>query len=137
LDSLAAQLSVAESNSGGLPLGNYEGKFVGVEYLPEKEADAMSGEGGRKWAKYAFKWEITEGEHKGKTAIRETTAKTTAKSDFTATIGLIMSKQLTAGSPYDLTAFVGRKYLVTIGYKMKQDGTATTWAHVSNAMLKS
>src|ERR1700722_3989151 len=65
---------VAESASGGLPVGNYVGEFVGAEYLPVVEPDAMTGKGGRQFPQILFKWLLTEGEHKGKTATRETPA---------------------------------------------------------------
>jgi hypothetical protein len=125
---------VAESNSGGLPIGTYVGVFKEAEYLPEQEADAMTGEGGRKWAKIAFKWEIAEGEHKSKMAIRETPESSGVKSAFIAVCSLIEGKQLTASSQFDLTKHVGKKYLLTVSNKVKQDGTATNWTHVSNAM---
>lgn len=125
---------VAESNSGGLPVGNYVGVFLEAEYLPEQEADAMTGEGRRKWAKIVFKWEITEGEHKSKTAICETPESSGVKSAFIRVCSLIEGKQLTAKSEFDLTKHVGKKYLLTVSNKVKQDGTATNWTHVSNAM---
>jgi len=125
---------VAESNSGGLPIGTYVGVFKEAEYLPEQEADAMTGEGGRKWAKIAFKWEIAEGDCKGKVAIRETPVSDKPKSAFIEVVGLIEGKQLTAKSEFDLEKQIGKKYLLTISNKVKQDGTATNWTHVSNVM---
>ena len=113
--------------------------FKEAEYLPEQEADAMTGEGGRKWAKIVFKWELTDdttnGEHKGKVAIRETPESSGVKSAFITVCSLIENKQLTASSQFDLTKQVGKKYLLTVSNKVKQDGRATNWTHVSNAML--
>mgnify|MGYP003353847937 CR=1 FL=1 len=48
---------VADSNSGGLPAGNYVGVFETAEYLPAQESDPMSGEGARKWAKIATRFQ--------------------------------------------------------------------------------
>ena len=129
------QFVVAESKSGGLPEGNYVGVFLGAKYLPEQEADPMTGEGGRQWAKIAFKWEVTEGEHKGETAVRETPFSQGVKASYVAVCGLVMGKQLAAGTAVNLAPFVGRKYLLTVSVKVKKNGTPTTWTHVSNAML--
>jgi hypothetical protein len=126
---------VAEANVGGLPIGNYVGKFVEAKYFPEQEADAMTGEGGRQWAKIVFKWEILEGEYKDKFAIRETPHSMGVKAAYVAVCGFVCGKQLTPKDEWDLVPFVGRKYLLTVSQKLKKDGTATNWNHVSNAML--
>jgi hypothetical protein len=104
------ECAVAESNAGGLPSANYVGEFVGAEYLPAQEPDAMSGEGGRKWAKIAFKWRITEGEYKDKYAVRETPQSTGVKSSYVQVCGLVMGKPLTPKDAIKLKPFVGRKY---------------------------
>jgi hypothetical protein len=130
---------VAESNSGGLPAGNYVGVFEAAEYLPAQEADAMSGEGGRQWAKIAFKWRLTEdttnGEHKGKYAVRETPESTGAKSAYVQVCSLVMGKALTPKDIIKLKPFVGRKYLLTVSNKTDKNGNPTQWTHVSNAIL--
>lgn len=126
---------VAESNSGGLPAGNYVGVFEAAEYLPVQEPDAMSGEGGRQWAKIAFKWRITDGEHAGKFAVRETPHSTGVKASYVQVCGLIMGKTLTPKDAINLKPFVGRKYLLTIGNKADKNGNPTNWTHVTNAML--
>jgi len=126
---------VAESNAGGLPSGNYAGVFEAAEYLPAQEPDAMSGEGGRKWAKIAFKWRITEGEHEGKYAVRETPQSTGVKSSYVQTCGWVMGKPLTPRDAIKLKALVGRKYLLTVGNKADKNGNPTNWTHVVNAML--
>jgi hypothetical protein len=126
---------VAETNSGGLPAGNYVGLFECAEYLPVQEPDEMTGKGGRQWAKIAFKWRIAEGEHKDKTAIRETPESNGIKSQFIQWCGLVMSKSLTPKDGYDLAPFVGRKYLITVSVKADKNGNPTAWTHVSNAML--
>jgi hypothetical protein len=126
---------VAESNSGGLPAGNYVGVFDATEYLPAQETDAMSGEGGRKWAKIAFKWRIIDGEHSGKYAVRETPQSTGVKSSYVQVSGLVMGKPLTPKDAIKLKPFVGRKYLLTISNKTDKSGNPTNWTHVVNAML--
>lgn len=129
---------VAEGSKGGLPIGNYIGVFVGAEYLPAKEPDPMSGEGGRQWPKTVFRWQIVEGEYKDKFAIRETSVgQGTSKSAFVQVCGLVMGKTLTAKDPYNLKPYVGRKYGLTIGNKTDKNGNATQWTHVVNAMLMS
>lgn len=126
--------TVAESG-GGLPPANYSAEFVEAEHLPAVEADPMSGEGGRKWAKVVFKWRISEGEHKDKFAVRETPVSTGGKSAFILVCGWVMGKQLTGKDGYGLKPFVGRKYLLTIGNKADKNGNLTQWTHVVNAML--
>lgn len=126
---------VAESNSGGLPAGNYVGVFEAAEYLPAQEPDAMSGEGGRKWAKIVFKWRITDGEHNGKYAVRETPQSTGVKSSYVQVCGLVMGKPLTPKDGIKLKPFVGRKYLLSISNKTDKSGNPTNWTHVVNAML--
>ncbi len=130
---------VAESNSGGLPPGNYVGVFEGAEYLPEQPPDEMTGEGGRQWAKIVFKWRLTDdtqnGEFKGKNAVRETPKSTGIKSSFVQVCGLVMGKSLTPKDAIKLTPFVGRKYLLTVSSKLDKNGNQTNWTHVSNAML--
>jgi hypothetical protein len=128
---------VTESNSGGLPANNYTGKFVGAEYLPAQEADAMTGEGGRQWAKIVFRWEILEGEYKGKFASRETPVSTGAKSSYVAVCGQIVGGQQTAGMQGDLSLFIGRKYMLTVAKKLDRNGAPTNWTHVSHAILMS
>jgi hypothetical protein len=133
------EASVAEQSSGGLPAGNYVGVFEAAEYLPAQEGDAMSGEGARKWAKIVFKWRLTEdpsnGEHKGKYALRETPQSTGVKSSYVQTCGLVMGKPLTPNDAIKLKPFVGRKYLLTVGNKTDKNGNPTNWTHVVNAML--
>lgn len=130
---------VADSNAGGLPTGNYVGVFETAEYLPAEEPDAMSGEGGRKWAKIAFKWRLTEdatnGEHKGKYAVRETPQSTGAKSSYVQVCGWVLGKPLTPKDAVKLKPCVGRKYLLTVGNKTDKNGNPTNWTHVANAML--
>jgi hypothetical protein len=130
---------VAESNSGGLPVGNYVGVFEAAEYLPEKEADPMTGEGGRKWAKIQFKWRLTDdvqnGEHKGKIAMRETPQSTGVKASYVQVCSLVMGKSLTPKDAISLQQFVGRKYLLTVSPKVDKNGVPTNWTQVSNAML--
>jgi hypothetical protein len=125
---------VSENNSGGFPAGNYEGVFKEAENLPAKEPDLTTGEGGRQWAKVVFKWEITKGDHTGKTAIRETPQNTGMKSGFVQVCGWVMGKPLTPKDAITLRPFVGRKYLLTIGNKTDKNGMPTNWTHVSNAM---
>jgi hypothetical protein len=125
---------VTESGSG-LPEGQYQGDFVMAEHLAECEPDAMTGEGGRKFPKVVFKWKVLGGEYDGKEAIRETPVGSGIKSSYIQVCGWIVGRPLTAKDAFDLTQFVGRKYLLTIGKKIDRNGNPANWRHVSNAML--
>src|SRR5580704_11415765 len=116
------QWQVATANAGGLPPNTYKGAFVGAEHLPAEEPDEATGRKGRLWPSILFKWEITDGEHKGRTATRETSVGTTAKCGFMQMCGLVMGKQLSAKDDYDLTPFVERHYLLTIANKPDKYG---------------
>lgn len=126
---------VATAATGGLPPAIYKGEFVGAEYLPAEEPDPTTNRKGRLWASTLFKWQITDGEHKGRMATRETPAKETAKANFVQWAGIVMGKPLSAQDAYDLMPFLGRQYLLTIANKTDKNGNPTTWTHVVNAML--
>jgi hypothetical protein len=129
------QWQVATANAGGLPPANYKGEFVGAEHLPAEEPNEATGRKGKEWPSILFKWEITEGEHKGRTATRETPVGTTAKCGFAQVCGLVMGKPLAAKDAVNLNPFVGKNYLLQIANKTDKHGNPTAWTHVVNAML--
>jgi hypothetical protein len=126
---------VAEQTSAGLPAGRYQAEFVGAEYLPAVEPDPMTGKGGRQFATVQFKWRVSQGEHVGQYATRETPASKGIKSAYIQVCGFVIGKPLGANEDINLTPFVGRKYLLTVAQKVGKDGTPKNWTHVVNAML--
>jgi len=119
---------IVNISAGGLvPAGNYQGRFVGIDYLPETDGDPQTGKGARKYAAYRFKWEITEGEHQGKIVNTDTPVSQGIKSRYIQSCGWLLPS-LTNGS--DLSVCVGKLYLLTIGSR-----AGSTWLEVTNAML--
>ncbi|MCE9561574.1 MAG: hypothetical protein K8U57_05925 [Planctomycetes bacterium] len=115
------------SQSGTVPCGGYQAVFKTAEYLPEHEGD-MEGKGKRQFPSVRFNWEISDGEHKGKLVNTETSTANSVKSRQYTVISWLLGRQPTA--EYDLSACVGKKYLVTVGNKPNKN-----WVEVTQAML--
>jgi hypothetical protein len=118
------------SDGGVVPPGTYPGKFRGAEYLPESEGDPMTGKGARQYPKVKWKWEITEGEHAGKEVSADTGVSTGVKSGYYQKTCWVLGQNPKPGDKVDLTWYVGKQYLLTVGAK-----PGKTWVEVVNAML--
>jgi hypothetical protein len=118
------------SAGGSVPNGNYTGKFQKAEYLPETEADPMTGKGGRQFAAIRFSWEITEGDYQGKIVNTETPTADGVKSRRYQVMSWLTGKNPSAGEAVSLATVVGKRYLLTLGSR-----NGKQWIEVTNAML--
>lgn len=131
--SLMSSGAIASKASGGIPAGSYRAKFTGIEFLPALEPDPMTGKSARQYAAVRFKWEIVEGEHAGKIAIRECPPNNTSlKSKFLQTVAMLIRKSPEQG--YDLQGCIGQAYTIGISNKLDKNGKPTTWLEVSQCL---
>ena len=128
---------VPETDGGGLPVGQYEGAFLGIDHLPVKEADPMTGEGKREYPNYVFKWEITKGDFAGKVVSRETSTNVGIKTKFAEVVGMVRGSPLAPKEAVQLKQFIGKKYMLAVSKKLDKNGNPKEWTHVSNAIKMS
>jgi hypothetical protein len=104
---------------GGPPPGFYKTKFVTVEATTHEEFGAG--------LKFCF--EVLDGDHKGETATRITSAQPTTKNAAGRMISGITGETLASGKRVDLAPFVGREYLTQV--EATPNGTGS---RISNIM---
>jgi hypothetical protein len=90
-------------SSGGVPVGSYLGRFVGVEKVTNDFGDGL-----------AWRWEIVGGPHAGQRVGRITTAQPTTKNVCGKILAGLIGKPLSAGEQFDLDGCVGKTYLLVV-----------------------
>lgn len=90
-------------SSGGVPVGSYLGKFLGVEKVTNDYGDGLS-----------WRWEIVSGPHAGQKVGRITTPQPTTKNVCGKIVAGVIGKPLSAGEEIDLAACVSKTYLLVV-----------------------
>lgn len=100
-------MAVLKVSSGGLPVGNYVGVFLGVEAQP---ANAEKGYGpGLRW-----KWTVDAGPYAGQVASRVTGPTPTPKNSCGKILSGLLGRALKEGEDVDPEALVGKRYLLIV-----------------------
>lgn len=94
-------MTVFKVTSGGVAPGSYYAKFVGIEPAPPRP-DMPDG--------IRWKWQLQSGE----TASRITTSNPTMRNACGKVLSGIIGKPITDGEEHDITAFIGKTYLVIV-----------------------
>ncbi len=98
--------------SPGVPVGGYQGVFVGVEATENQYGQGL------KW-----QWRITSGEHSGKIVQRITGASPSPKNACGKMLAALAGRMLTAGEPVDLAAYADRTYTIVVSSGGEGSGT--------------
>ncbi len=100
-------MAVLRVGSGGVPVGNYQATFAGVEPTP---ANAEKGYGaGLRW-----KWTITSGPQSSQTASRITSPSPTPKNSCGKMLSGLLGRALAEGEQIDPDLFVGKPFMVVV-----------------------
>jgi hypothetical protein len=89
--------------AGGVPVGSYLGKFMGVEPVSNDYGTGL-----------CWKWEIAGGTHTGQKISRITAATPSPKNAGGKILAGLIGKALTPGEQVDLADLVGRVYLLVV-----------------------
>lgn len=95
---------VLKVSAGGVPVGSYLAKFVGVEATNNEYGDGL------RWL-----FEVVSGPQKGVKTSRITSQSPTPKNACGKMLSGITGKPLTPGEDVALEAFVGKTFLVMVG----------------------
>ncbi len=99
---------VWSEGQGGVPAGAYQGILKGIEPQPANE-DQGWGEG----VKFVF--EVTAGDHKGKTPSRIVSGRRpSSNNNLGKMIVALMGRAPTPGDKIDPTAYIGKPYTVIV-----------------------
>src|SRR5687768_9454101 len=101
-------MAILKVGSGGAPVGNYAGPFVGVEPTPPNAAKGYGP--GLRW-----KWKIDAGPHAGTTVGRVTTNEPSPKNSAGQILSGLLGRPLKEGEELDPDQFVGRRYAIVVG----------------------
>lgn len=90
-------------SAGGVPVGSYLGRFVGVEATTNDYGDGLT-----------WRWEIIGGPHAGHKVSRITTTTPTTKNACGKILSGLIGRALTAGEQFDVASCVGKTYLLCV-----------------------
>jgi len=91
-------------SSGGVPAGSYLSKFVGVDDITNDYGPGL-----------VWEFEVVTGPQAGHKATRITTVTPTQKNACGKILSGVVGKPLTAGEELDVSASVGKTFLVVVG----------------------
>ena len=102
-----------EIAQGGLPAGNYKGKFIGVEPFDHEQYGP-----GLRWT-----WEVTEGQHAGATASRITNPNPTTANATGKMIASMTGQTLAGGQNVSVRDCVGKVFMLSVQQTKSGSGT--------------
>jgi hypothetical protein len=94
-------------SSGGVPVGSYTGKFVGIEEVPANSEKGYSA--GLRW-----KFAIETGPYEGQTVRRVTGPAPTVKNACGKVLSGLTGRALKENEQIDPDTFLGRRYLLAV-----------------------
>lgn len=90
-------------SAGGLPVGSYLGKFLGVEPVNNDYGAGL-----------CWRWEITAGPHAGQKVSRITGADPSPKNTCGRILAGLTGKALSAGDEFEPGGYVGKVYILVV-----------------------
>src|SRR5262245_8997381 len=93
--------------SGGVPVGNYTGRFTGVEPAPPNKEKNYGP--GLKW-----KWTIDAGPHASQVVSRVTTPTPSPKNSCGKILAGLLGRAVTEGEQVDPDQLIGKRYMIVV-----------------------
>jgi hypothetical protein len=100
-------MSVFTVSSGGVSVGNYTGKFAGVEIQPENTEKGYGP--GVRW-----KFTIDAGPCAGQTASRITGGTASPKNGCGKMLSGLIGRAVKEGEQIDVGTFIGKRYMIVV-----------------------
>jgi hypothetical protein len=94
-------------SSGGVPVGSYTGKFLGVENVPENPEKRYGA--GLRW-----KFGIDVGPHEGQTVSRVTGTAPSIKNGCGKMLSGLIGRSLKEGEQVDPDIYLGKRYMLVV-----------------------